>query len=323
MYKAAKSYLSASRRPLLITHLAPDGDAIGSLLAMMWLLRAIGKEAIAACQDEVPASFSFLPGWELVVKEAGDQPVDLIISLDASDMERLGTVYQPELHDRLPLINIDHHVTNLYFGTVNLVDSQAVSTTQVLFNLAQNMGWPIDRSIAQCLLTGLVTDTLGFRTPNVDAGVLGLAKTLMETGASLAAITTNVLSRRSLASICLWSKALSNVKLEDHIIWTAIPLSMRAECHDAAQSDTGLVNFLLEAEEADVSVIFTEREDGRVDVGMRAVPGVDVARVALSLGGGGHAQAAGCSLQTTLAEAQKRVLTALKASLARQRNGSG
>lgn len=324
MFDAFRARIIGANRILLISHVAPDGDAIGSLLALKWLLEQAGKSVVAANADDVPEPLHFLPGWESIVRAADQVAFDLIIGLDSSDLARLGTAFQPERHRHLPLINIDHHVTNLNYGTVNIVDSQAASTTQVLFNLARALDWPISQKVAQCLLTGLVTDTRGFRTANVDAAVMGMAQDLLKTGVSLTQITENTLNRRSVASICIWGKALNAVQIEDRMIWTTIPLSMRSGCDNVANSDTGLVSFLVEAEEADVSVVFSEREDGRIDVGMRAVPGFDVSQVALSLGGGGHPLAAGCSLYTTLPAAEAQVLAVLRAALAgqRQRNDS-
>lgn len=325
MVDAFRAQIDAADRILLISHVVPDGDAIGSLLALKWLLEAAGKSVVAANADGVPTPLRFMPGWEAVVKATDDLSFDLVIGLDSSDLARLGTVRsgEPERHGQLPLINIDHHITNLQYGALNIVDSQAASTTQVLFNLARALNWPIDAKVAQCLLAGLVTDTRGFRTANVDAAVMATAQALLEAGASLTLITENTLNRRSAASICIWGKALNALQIEDRIIWTAIPLSMRPDCDHVENSDTGLVSFLVEAEEADVSVVFSERENGRIDVGMRAVPGFDVSQVALSFGGGGHPLAAGCSLYTTLPAAQAQVLAALRAALAEQRQGNG
>jgi phosphoesterase RecJ-like protein len=294
--------------------MAPDGDAIGSMLGMKWLLESLGKEVTAGCQDGVPAPLRFLPGWKSVVTQAPDISVDLLVCLDSSDRERLGQLYRRALHAKTPMLNIDHHVTNLHYGTLNLVDDQASSTAQVVYNIAQALNWSLDREAAQCLLTGVVTDTRGFRTSNVTADTLGVAKGLMDAGASLTLITDNVLERRTLNSICLWGRALSEFQHQDRILWTVIPLTMREACHGTDRSDTGLVNFLLAAEEIDMAVVFSERPDGTVDVGMRAVPGFDVAQVALDLGGGGHPQAAGCNLNLSLVEAQDLVLAALKAT---------
>lgn len=319
MYDALRSLLDSSQRILLICHVAPDGDAIGSLLGMKWLLESLGKDIVAGCHDGVPGSLRFLPGWRAVVTQAPDYAVDLVVCLDSSDRGRLGQLYQHNSHAKIPLLNIDHHVTNLHYGDLNLVDERAASTAEIVYDIARTLAWPLGQEAAQCLLTGVVTDTRGFRTPNVTANTLGVAKALMDAGASLTLITDNVLERRTLSSICLWGRALSEFRRQGRIIWTAIPLTMREACQGTEQSDTGLVNFLLAAEDIDIAAVFSERSDGTVDVGMRAVPGLDVAQVALDLGGGGHPQAAGCNLTMSLAEAQELVLAELKAALADRR----
>ncbi len=325
-FQAFDALLTANRRILLISHVAPDGDAIGSLLGLKWLLEAQGHAVIAANQDGVPyllRSDQVAPGWQEVVHNPLKQKrrgrgYDLVVTLDCSDMQRLGKAYSPALAG-IPLVNIDHHITNLDFGAVNLVDPDASSTAELVHRLAEALQWPIGPEAAQCLLLGIVSDTRSFRVGNVTPALLGVAQRLMEAGASLAAINELVLERRDVNTICLWGHALAALRLDERIIWTAIPLAMRGRCNGVEQSDSGLANFMIGAEEADVAVILTEREDGLVDVGMRAAAGFDVAQVALALGGGGHPRAAGCSLRLPLEQAIDQVLAAVKRSLTQQR----
>jgi phosphoesterase RecJ-like protein len=327
--EAIRSLLAGSRRILLISHVSPDGDAIGSMLGLKWVLEAQRHTVIAANQDGVPyllRSDLVAPGWETVVHSPFKQKrqasgYDLVVTLDCSDMQRLGKAYRPSLAG-VPLLNIDHHITNLGFGAVNLVDPDASSTAEIVCRLAETLAWPIGAEAAQCLLLGIVTDTRSFRVGNVTPALLGMAQRLMEAGASLRAISEVVLDRRNVDTICLWGHALAALHLEERIIWTAIPLAMRGRCNGVEQSDSGLANFMIGAEEADVAVILTEREEGAVDVGLRAAQGFDVAQVALALGGGGHPRAAGCSLALPLEQATQQVLTALKQSLAEQRQAS-
>ena len=213
----------------------------------------------------------------------------------------------------IPLLNIDHHLTNLHFGAVNLVDHHASSTAEVVLRLLDYMAVPLDAELATCLLTGIVSDTRGFRTNNVTVQVMETALRLIKAGASLPYIVRHSLDRRSTADVRLWGAALSQLQTKDRVIWTSIPLTMRRAAGCANNGDTGLTNFLLSADEADVAAVFTEREDGSIEVGLRAAPGFDVARVALQFGGGGHALAAGCNLPGPLGEAQARVLAALQA----------
>jgi len=316
--RQSRHLLSETRRPLLVTHVAPDGDAIGSLLGMGWTLLAQGRSPTLACQDALPRRFAFLPGFEKVVQVPPSGPYDLLIVLDCSDLDRIGQISEIVSRD-LPVLNIDHHVTNTRFGTVDLVAEDAVSTTHLLYHLIRGLDSPLDERIATCLLTGLVTDTRGFRTANVTPEILRIAVELMEAGAPLTTITRNGLDRRSLATLRLWGAGLARLQSADGIIWTTLPVSVQQTIGHDGYGDAGLANLLIGAEEARVAVVFTEQPNGEIDVGFRAAPGFDVSRIALQLGGGGHALAAGCRVPGPLEAAQRQVLALLRKDLARQR----
>lgn len=303
-----------ARRILLVTHVAPDGDAIGSMLGLAWLLRAEGKVVTLFCEDAVPEVYAWLPGSAEIVHQAGDLH-DLVISLDCSDERRMGDQLQQGLTG-LPLVNIDHHVTNTCFGTVNWVDPSSASTTQMILELADSLGWQVPEPVAVCLLCGLVTDTRSFRTYNVDAAALEAALRLMQAGASLNELTRRVLGRRPLASVRLWGQAIDRLHLEGDILWTEVTKEMRLRWDLDEDGDSGLANFLSGVRESKVVVVFTERKNGTIDVGMRSVPGCDVAQVAFRLGGGGHPQAAGCTLDGNLADIRDRVLAEIRRALA-------
>lgn len=294
---------------LLVTHVAPDGDALGSLLGLGWLLQARGKDVIMACEDPVPDVYTWLPGSDQIVQQSNGSH-DLVISLDCSDRRRMGDVGIGD-DDPAPVVNIDHHVTNTLFGVLNWVDPSSVATAQMVLNLADSLGWELPEHVAVCLLTGLVTDTRCFRTPNVDQAALGSALRLMEAGASLSQVTQRVLEQRPLASVRLWGQAIDRLELEDGILWTEVTASMRRRWSLGEDGDSGLTNFLSGVREAGIVVVFTERDNGTVDVGMRANPGQDVAQVALRLGGGGHPQAAGCTIKGNLSVARDQVFAEL------------
>jgi phosphoesterase RecJ-like protein len=302
---------------LVICHVMPDGDAVGSLLGLGWALHKLGKEHTLACADPVPDSFAYLPGSEAIVAHHEGNP-DLVISLDCSDLKRLGTAYDQDSLRGVPIINIDHHVTNLGFGSVNWVDPVSAATAQMVLTLIDHLQVPLDLAMATCLLNGIITDTRGFRTPNTTPAVMEAAIRLMTAGAPLQEITEQVFNRRPLALIRLWGRALSAAQLDGRIIWTEISQVMRHECGLSGDSDDGLVSFLTSACEADVGVVLTEKDDGTIDVSMRSMPGIDISSVAMRLGGGGHPQAAGCNLNSSLAEARERVLDELRRSLSEQ-----
>jgi len=310
-------FIRRAQNILVICHVMPDGDAIGSLLGLGWALHKLGKEHTLACVDPVPDSFAYLPGSETIVAHP-EGNYDLVIGLDCSDLKRLGDAYDQNSLRGVPIINIDHHITNVGFGSVNWVDPDSAATAQMVLTLIERLEVPLDPTMATCLLNGIVTDTRGFRTPNTTPAVMEAATKLMTARASLPEITEQVFNRRPLAVVRLWGKALSAVQLDGPIIWTEISQAMRQECGLGSDSDDGLVSFLTSVCEADVGIVFTEKDDGTIGVSMRSMPGIDISGVAMRLGGGGHPQAAGCNLNSSLAEARERVLAELRHSLLEQ-----
>jgi phosphoesterase RecJ-like protein len=315
MRNAILPLIRQAERIMAIAHIAPDGDCIGSLLALGHALKVLDKQVALVCADPLPDAFDFLPGHGLVTQDPhGD--FDLLISLDSSDIERMGAAYPPAAYAGIPLINIDHHATNVHYGTVSWVETSASSTAELVFDLIEEMAVPVTPGIALCLLTGIVTDTRCFRTSNTTVRTLSSATSLMQAGASISQITEQVMNRRPLAEIKLWGAALNELKTQGRVIWVCITEEMRrqsgANSQDAA---TGLVSFITSAREADVGIVFTEKPDQLVEVGFRSVPGVDISQVAFRLGGGGHAQASGCTLGGSMDEVVAQVLAAVETSL--------
>jgi len=307
---------------LLICHISPDGDAIGSMVGLGRALRRLGLSPILACSDPISPAFSYIPDIEEIVSKIegpGPDSFDLVITLDSSDMERLGHFPNVPGFRDVPLLNIDHHATNLDFGDVNLVGRAASSTAEIVLQLLEAMAIPLDADTATALLSGIVGDTRGFRTNSVTPQVMQAALRLMEAGASLPDVARHTLDTRPTAAIRLWGEALARLQYQDRVIWTSIPLTARRAAGYTGNGDASLVSFLVGAEDADAAAVFVEREDERVEVGLRAEPGFDVAQVALQFGGGGHALAAGCTISGPLEEAQIRLLAVLKASLVEQR----
>jgi phosphoesterase RecJ-like protein len=302
---------------LAACHVDPDGDAIGALLGLGWLLRPGSRPVALVCRDPVPADLRFLPGASEILNRAPAVLPDLIVALDASDPARLGGICGEAIAAGVPLLNLDHHITNLHYGQLNYVDPSAAATSQLLFELATRWGMTLSPEAATCLLTGCVTDTLGFRTSNTDARLLAATVALIEAGANLAEITQRTLNSRPLAVLRLWGLALHRMRLDRYVIWSEVTEAMRREAGVSDDEDGGLVSQLMSAQEARVAALFTEAPSGMIDVNLRARPGYDVARVALSLGGGGHPQAAGCSLPGPLSDVELRVLPLLHRAAAR------
>ena len=308
---------------LCVSHVGPDGDALGSLLGMAWMLRHMGKRATPALQDRVPDNLTTLPGADAVI--APDQVADgydLIICLDASSLDRMGKVFRPSEHADIPLMVIDHHVTNTRFGDINWVAPECASTCQMLVYLADTLDSPLTGALAHCLLTGVVTDTLCFRTSNTDANVLEAAMRLVQGGADLASITARTLNRRPFSLVTLWGSMLSDVHLEEGVIWATVSQEQFAAAGYDSDSELNLSSLLVSTIEADMSATFAEKraEDGSpvVECSFRAKPGFDVATLAFSLGGGGHPPASGCTLPGPLQDVAQRVVGLLQDARRRQ-----
>lgn len=311
--------LDEASQILVTTHIGPDGDAIGSLTAMGLMLQKLGKFATLVSDDGVPKRFRYLPLTDTVQQKPSlEEKYDLIITLDAGDPTRVGKVLK-NFPEPLPrLINIDHHVTNTYFGEINLVDLEACSTTEALFKILPDLNIPLSTDLATCLLTGLVTDTLNFRTANVNGQTLKVASALVEAGVNLHDISTQALTLKELSTLLIWQKGLNNARIEDGIMWTAISKEEREEVGHRGYSTYGLGNMLADVYGIKMSAILLELSNNRVIISFRCQPPYSVSELATELGGGGHHLAAGCTVEGSLEAVSALVISKSKEALRRQ-----
>ncbi len=300
--------LAQVQRILVVAHVRPDGDAVGSLLGLGLALQAAGKQVQMVLSDGVPGAFAHLPG----VRQVAYRPqgrVDYIIVVDCSDLERVGPALDAF---NTPDLNIDHHITNLNFARTNLVDPQAVSTTQIIANLLPKLDLPLTPESAQALLTGLITDTLGFRTPNITPAALRLAAALMEAGANLPDLYFKAQIQKSFEAVRFWGSGLARLTRENGLVWTALTMGERQAAGYGGRDDADLVNILSAIDGFKVAVIFVEQPNGGVKISWRSQPGFDVSKIALSFGGGGHPNASGAEVEGELTEVQNLVLEATR-----------
>jgi phosphoesterase RecJ-like protein len=308
MTRSLQQVIDPARKVFLIAHVDPDGDTIGSTLALAYALGKRGKECTLACSDPVPSLLSFLPGVEKFgVPQITDH--DLIITVDLSDPGRLGGAYEHVLGLGLPVVNIDHHVTNPMFGTINLVRSDAAATAEIIFDLLCEWGIALDQLMASYLLTGIVTDTRSFSTSNTTPRVLEVASELVGKGASLTEINEKYYRSKGAGMLRLWGRILARMELDGRIVWSVNTLEMREAYGVDFDSGDGIVNLLGTVREAQAAVVFTELEGDQIDISMRSRPGVDISSVAVHFGGGGHPQAAGATLHGSLEQVIPSVLS--------------
>jgi phosphoesterase RecJ-like protein len=315
MLAAAADRISGAERIWLGTHLDPDGDAIGSLLGLGHILAARGHAVTLACQDPPAREVAFLPGVERITHSGPDNH-DLAIALDAADAGRLGRLFTPSAWSQQPTIVVDHHISNPGFGDINVIDPTAASTAELVIELADQLGAAIDEAAATCLLTAIVTDTLGFRTSNTTARSLACAGRMVGLGASLADISQRVFFTRPLASLRLTGRALDHLEIDGPFALAWISQADLAEFGIGLDETQDLTRLLSTAAEPIAIALVRERADGQIDVSLRSKPGVDVVPAAKSLGGGGHPQAAGARIPGPLDNALGVVRRAMAAHVA-------
>lgn len=311
--------LRAAQNIHLVTHIRPDGDAVGSMLGLALALRAAGKIVQTIINDGIPANLRQIPGAKEITRQAAGTP-DLWVVLDCSDLARTGLEWSP---DSPPDINIDHHITNLNFARLNCVYPEAVATSAVLAEHLEEWGFPVTKECAEALLTGIVSDSLGFRTNNTNSAALRLAADLMEKGADLPELYNRALMNRSFESALYWGEGLGKLQRDGKLIWTVLHLNDRIKVNYAGNDDADLVNFLATIDDADIAIMFVEQKEGSVKVSWRAQPGYDVSQIALQFGGGGHPGASGAMLQGSLEQVQEKVLKTTSEYLKHNVRGNG
>jgi bifunctional oligoribonuclease and PAP phosphatase NrnA len=305
--------LRKSDHPLLIAHPRPDGDTIGSTLALRLALLALGKHPRIACVHPLPENLAYLPGAEQFMREVPeDVQIDLVVAVDMSDLERTGGIYRDSWRGRYPLLVIDHHETNASFGDVNLVLPAAAATAIPMIDVIRALDVPVQDDIATCLLVGLLTDTRGLRTDSTTPEVLRTVGELIESGGDYHGVMQRTLDFVSYRKMRAWGVALDGLQLKGPIAWTTLSLSQKRELQIDDHYDVDLGNLLSRVAEAQVTAAFIEMRDGTVKVSMRSRPGSNVAIVAYTLGGGGHRLASGCTLEGPMETAVEQVLTLLQ-----------
>lgn len=304
LLEAANQQIRSAKRTLILSHIRPDGDAIGSLLGLGLSLQSLGKDVQMVLADGVPANFRSLSGSSQIRNQPQGE-FDLIVVLDCSDLKRIGSALNSYA---LPLINIDHHPTNLNFAKINLVETEAVATAEMLAQFLARFNFPITQTVADALLFGLIADTLGFRTYNMTPRALRIAADLMEAGGDLSSLYYRALVRRSYEAARYWGAGLSTLQRQGRVIWANLTQADRGMVGYPGRDDADLINMLSSIEDADVALVFVEQTNGRIKVSWRSQPGFDVSKIALHFGGGGHTAAAGAEIEGSLEQVQARVL---------------
>ncbi len=301
---------------VMACHVSPDGDALGSMLGLALGLRPLGKDVTLLAQDGVPDIYQFLPGRDAVQPSTERESFDLALVLDSGDLARVGERIVPAIGRARRVIDIDHHAVAGAFGDVQLIDTQAASTSEIVYTLLRFLDLPITSDVATCLFTGITTDTGSFRYQNVSPSTLRIAADLAEAGAPVAVISEQVFENKTYTATKLLGHALASLSRTDdgRIVWARITARDFSDLQATDEDTEGVVGG------ADVGILFREMTpDGKatpaVRISLRSREGVNVALVAQRFGGGGHRMAAGCTLHLPLADAERVIVDAVRAIL--------
>lgn len=310
----AKSFLLKNDRFLVVSHVNPDGDAASSTLAVGYMLECLGKSFVMANEGSIPAKFHRLWKCEHVIdysktKPEGSPAFDCVISVDCADYARIGEIRSWFSTD-LPLLNIDHHPTNDGFGTVNVIKPDAAATAEILYDLASMLGVNWEVALAECIYTGLLTDTGGFRYSNTTPKVMRIASQMLEYGVNGNEFADQLLERMTFSQVSLLRKALSNLSFtpDKQIAWVSVSLDDIRETGASNEDLEGLVNYPRNIEGVEVGILFKQVEADKFKVSLRSAGKADVSAIAKSFGGGGHKRAAGCTLQGDLKQVVSQML---------------
>jgi phosphoesterase RecJ-like protein len=309
-------FRAAGGRALMLGHVHPDADVLGTLLGIGLALEARGWSVAYGGPHPAPGVLRFLPGVERYRTIDGvDGSLDLVVLTDCPNPDRTEGLLETARRAARTTVNIDHHPDNRRYGDVNWVDPGAAATGELAYALLIALGDPISPAIATNLFTAIHTDTGSFRYSNVTPTTFQIAAALTEAGADPALVASSLYERREPEALRWLGEALGRVRLSDDgaVSWLALPAGLVPESFVESED---LVNYPRSVGSVRVACLFRER-DGRVKVSLRGKGDVDVHRIAAAFGGGGHPNAAGCSVAGTLEAVTDAVLTAVREALRR------
>jgi phosphoesterase RecJ-like protein len=296
--------LKEAGKMVIVSHISPDGDTLGSSLALAHALRMLDKEVMLNVDDDIPSVFSFLPGIGEYMRFAPDDsvPADLLIVIDASSADRAGNAMN--VVKARSVLNIDHHKTNTHFADYLYLDSDAAATAEIIYSLLLELGTELNTEIATCIYEGLYTDTGSFKYSNTTSRTLSIASALLTYGVNPSLISDNM-EVKSRSQVEMLGKVLETLTfLRDGKI---AYVEVAPELYDYNVDTDTFVSYPRYIEGVEVALLFKQVEENLTRVSFRSKQ-VDVAKIALSFGGGGHQKASGCSIHAPLKEAESVVL---------------
>lgn len=303
-------------RFLVCSHSRPDGDAVGSVLAMGILLEHMGKRTDLVTADRIPRAYRKLPGAKAIrnaMRVHGPYDAAILLECDSFARTRLRGL------EPFFIVNIDHHASGHNWGHLNWIDRGAASVGELVYRLVKAAGAPVTPQMATCLYTTLLTDTGGFCYGALKASTFALAKELVEAGANPVSVAQEVYFSTAMSKLLLLGTALNNLNREGRLAWLWVTHDDIVRTNATEEDCEGIANYALSVADVEASAFFRELPEGRVRVSLRSKGKVNVAAIAERMGGGGHENASGCSVDGPMARAREEILAALRDGVA----GSG
>ena len=302
----------------ITSHISPDGDSIGSQLALKRILERLGKEVTIANHDPVPKIYDFLSGRESIKQELPkNRKFNVVFVLDSPELSRLGSTAEIIKKANI-IINIDHHLGNEGFGKYNYVDTKASAVGEEIYELTKVMGFKIDREIALCLYVGILTDTGSFRQSNTTSRSHEIVADLMKIGdLKPAQITHQVYETQLPSAIKLLSMTLDTLERSEdgQVAWMIITDKMFKITGTTKAETENFINYVRSVKGSKVAILFTELAKYEVKVSFRSKSGADVNKIAKTFGGGGHLHASACTIKGNLEEVKEKVLAEVEKQL--------
>ena len=313
--------IEAKNKFAITSHVRPDGDSLGSSLGLYWLLKALDKDVEVIMRDPVPHAYQKLPGSRDVrVTPDADAGYNAVFVIECSDITRPGLLNL----EKQNVVNIDHHATTALFGSINWIDSTASACGEMIYNLAKALGVRVTKEIAECVYTALITDTGSFHFSNTTERTFKVASELLRTGVKPAKTAEAVFASYPWSRIQLMGAVLSTARRDASgkvaILRHSLEMQHTAEASD--EDADGFVNYPLTVGEVEAVAMLKEFEPGVYRTSLRSNGEVNVARVAEMFGGGGHRNAAGCTMRGTWEEAEEKIISLLQDAVDRANGNS-
>lgn len=295
----------------VISHINPDGDSIGSIMGLGLALKQIHQNVKIFICDDIPKKYQFIPGIDIVKQYKPEEPIDfdLCFVLDCAEKARLGNS-EKILEKSKKVINVDHHVSNNFYGDINIVDTEASSTSEIVYSLIkENLQLRIDASIATCLYIGIVTDTGRFIYDNTSAYTHKIVAELLDLGINLQEIVVHIYQTKSENSVRLLGHILSNMDIiyngKVAMLFITSDLLKQFSVHHSEID--GMIDYARDIEGVEVAIMLKNLDSNRVRVSFRSKNNVDVNKLAREFNGGGHRKASGATVEGSLEQVKKQV----------------